>query len=77
MNRPEENISYSAMLNISELVPSTESVPIPFDSGISGIGSNSGIPSDSGQFRFDSIPGIPGNFHFRRRRFSPIPLSPK
>ncbi len=33
---------------------------IPFDSVIHGIPFDSGSPSDSGQFRFDPIPGIPG-----------------
>jgi hypothetical protein len=53
MSNGRENTSYSAMLNIAELVPPPESVPILFDSTIHG------IPSDSVQFHFDSIPGIP------------------
>ncbi len=42
-----ENTFYSAMLNIAELVPPPESVPIPFHSEIHGISFDSGIPSDS------------------------------
>jgi hypothetical protein len=31
LEKDDENTSYSAMLNIGELVPPPESVPIPFD----------------------------------------------
>ncbi len=56
-----ENTSYSAMLNIAELVPPPESVPIQFDSAIHGIPFDSEIPSDSGQFRELSQSGIGPN----------------
>ncbi len=37
VEKDHENISYSAMLNIAELVPPPNSVQIPFDSAIHGI----------------------------------------
>ncbi len=59
-----ENTSYYAMLNIAELVPPPESVPIPFDSEIHGIPGISWIRNQLKLQELSRIPelrGIPGN----------------